>query len=883
MHRTPFWLSLLLVACSARPPVGTLTAPPSRAPAVRGAMSTTTELKRGWRIQSSARATQSGEEVSQVRFSTAGWFDARVPSTVLANLQDDGVYRNLYDGDNLAAVPTARFAVPWWYRTEFDLAAAPATTHTFLHLEGVNDRAEIWLNGRRVATSDQIVGAFRAFDLDVTSLVHDGANAVAIRVDPVDPANDLTITWIDWNPLAPDNGMGLWQPVSIRRSGPVSLRDPYVATDLPLPRTDSADLTVSATLRNDGDTSVTATVSGTIGDVAFSKEVSIAANGVQEVSFDPAFFAQLHLQDPQVWWPAQLGKQPLYELTLSVAVGGIESDTASTTFGIREVSSELMGSGARRWLVNGKPILIRGAGWASDLLLRPVPTRVEQQLTYAREIGLNAIRLEGKLETDHFYDVADRLGILVLPGWMCCDRWQESDSWTPEEHAIGQASATTQALRMRDHPSVIAFLIGSDTNPAPDVAREFVNALDVAEWPDPILASASGDWTSPLEPTGLKMTGPYDWVPPGYWYAPQADGGATGFNTETSAGASIPELETVRRMLTPAERRTLWQRPSRPQAHSGTGDSVFNNFRIFGTAMDERMGRATSLADFVQKAQVMQYENERAMFEAFGREKYATSTGVIQWMFDSAWPSLHWNLFDYYLEPNGSTFGAQKANESVHVQYSYDDASVVVVNETPTAIQGLTTRTRVYALDGTLLYDHSAAVSVHADGVSTVQTVPDPRGLTSTYFVRLALRDSDGTLVSTNTYWLSTAPDTLSWNRSRWFFTPTRTFADFTALSSLPTARPDVTECSRTDDGVQRFLRTTVSNGEASVAFFLRLRLTDGSGADITPVAWSDNDLTLMPGERRTVTARFEGSKDTHVIVSGWNVPTSTIDAVPAC
>jgi exo-1,4-beta-D-glucosaminidase len=310
---------------------------------------------------------------------------------------------------------------------------------------------------------------------------------------------------------------------------------------------------------------------------------------------------------------------------------------------------------------------------------------------------------------------------------------------------------------------------------------------------------------------------------------------------------------------------------------------VFNNFKIFGNAMDARMGPATSLADFVQKAQVMQYENERAMFEAFGREKYATATGVIQWMFDNAWPSLHWNLFDYYLEPNGSTFGAQKANEPVHVQYSYDDASVVVVNQRPAAVDGLTARTHVYDLNGTSLYDHSAAISVPADGVSTVQTVPDPGGLTSTYFVRLTLRDPDGKLVSANTYWLSTAPETLAWNRSRWYYTPTKTYADFTALASLPQAHPNVTACARTDPTGRRILRATIANGETSVAFFVRLRLTDGSGADVTPVAWSDNDLTLMPGERRTITARFGGSAPAKLVVSGWNVPLSMVASPPAC
>jgi exo-1,4-beta-D-glucosaminidase len=879
--RSPVWALFVLVACTASPPSAVPTSTGTGTPAV--VASSTIDLDRDWSIQSSAVATEDGALISFPGFSVEGWYAATVPSTVLADLEDDGVYPDLYVGDNLDAVAPEAFASPWWYRTEFDLPAAPPSTHTFLRLGGVNYRAEVWLNGKRVASSDEVVGTFRAFELDVTAQVHQGPNALAIRVDPVDVANDLTITWIDWNPLAPDNGMGLWQPVSIARSGPVSIRDPFVETDLPLPATDSADLTVSATVRNDSDEAVTTSLDGAIGDVEFAQSVSLAPHEAKEVTFAPSAFPQLRLTDPDVWWPYQLGGQPLSELTLSATVGTNVSDTTATEFGVREIGSELMPSGSRRWLVNGVPILIRGAGWASDMLLRPNPTRVEQQLGYARDLGLNAIRLEGKLESDHFYDVADELGILVLPGWMCCDRWQESESWNDEEHVVGRESAAAQGLRLRNHPSVVGFLVGSDTNPSPDVEEELVGALQRIRWPTPILASASGDRTDLLGPTGVKMTGPYDWVPPGYWYASRADGGAWGFNTETSAGASIPELESVRRMLTPAEQEALWRSPSQPQPHTGTGDSVFNDFGVFANAMTKRLGAATSLADFVRKAQVLQYESERAMFESFGREKYDTATGVIQWMFNNAWPSLHWNLFDYYLEPNGSYFGAKKANEPVHIQYSYDDGSVVVVNQTPAAIDDLTARTRVYDLDGVLRSDRSRSVSLPADGVAMAGAVPDMGDLTSTYFVRLTLHDAAGALISTNTYWLSTVPETLAWSKSRWYYTPTERYADLTALSKLPDVHLDPSACTATDPEGARIVRVSVDNDTTAVAFFVRLQLIDRAGDDVVPVRWSDDDLTLMPGERRVVTASFDGASRAKVVTGGWNVPVQTLDRLPAC
>ncbi len=589
---------------------------PSAAPAAFGGAVSRTSLDEGWSIQSSASEEAPPRVLSRPGFSTTDWYPVTLPSTVLAGLVANGEYDDLYVGTNLENVWGPRFDVPWWYRTEFELQGEPGA-RTQLHFDGINYRADVYVNGKLVADHDRVAGTFRTYAFDVTDLVRAGANAVAVRVYPVDANHDLTITWVDWSPLAPDRGMGIWHAVWLTRSGGVTVSDPQVVSDMPLPDTDRADLSVTATVRNAGDSPVTADVAGAIGTIAFSKPVVLDAGESALVTFDPESYPQLHLTDPPVWWPYQMGDQPLEELTVTASVDGVESDRASTSFGIREVNAEYMPNGARRFLINGKPILIRGGGWASDMLLRPVPQRVDDQLMYVRDMGLNAVRLEGKLESDHFFDEADRLGILVMPGWMCCDYWQESWKWTDDVKAIARASMTSQAIRMRNHPSVFMFMIGSDTKPVVDVQKMYVDALRAARWPNPILASSSDDTSSVLGPTGVKMTGPYDWVPPGYWYDPRAQGGADGFNTETSAGQSIPEIENLRRMLTSVELRALWTEPRTPQYHAGVGDSVFKTFHIFDRAMTARMGAPTGLADYVRKAQVMAYENERAMFEAF--------------------------------------------------------------------------------------------------------------------------------------------------------------------------------------------------------------------------------------------------------------------------
>ena len=580
-----------------------------------------------------------------------------------------------------------------------------------------------------------------------------------------------------------------------------------------------------------------------------------------------------------------MGDQPLEELTMTASVDGVVSDRATTSFGIREVSAEYMPNGARRFLINGTPILIRGGGWASDMLLQPVPGRVDDQLMYVRDMGLNTVRLEGKLESDHFFDEADRLGILVMPGWMCCDYWQESWKWTDDVKAIARASMTSQADPDAQPPERLHVHDRQrhEAGPGrPADVREGAAGRALAE-PDPgvldrrHVVRARTDRGEDDRPVRLG--------PAGLLVRPARRRRRRGLQHGDERRTVDPRDREPARMLSRDELRALWTEPRTPQYHAGVGDSVFKTFHIFDRAMTARMGAPTSLADYVRKAQVMAYENERAMFESFSRNKYA-ATGLIQWMLNNAWPSLHWNLFDWYLEPNGSTFGAKIANEPLHVQYSYDDRSVAVVNQTLEAASGLTAEARVFDLGGDERWHRSAAVDVAADGVAHLFHVPQPANITSTYFVELTLSDASGDVVSRNVYWLSTAAERLAWRASTWFFTPTKTYADFTALADLPTTRPTVSACADAADGTGT-IRVAVTNDGDDVAFFVRVRLTAGPhGHDVTPVTWSDGYVTLMPGEERTLTASYR-TADLHgaepsVDVSGWNVPASR-PAIEAC
>jgi exo-1,4-beta-D-glucosaminidase len=546
----------------------------------------------------------------------------------------------------------------------------------------------------------------------------------------------------------------------------------------------------------------------------------------------------------------------------------VMSDRQDVTFGIQHVASELTPEGHRLFKVNGRPLLIRGGGWASDMLLRPAPTaRLEAEMRYVKEMGLNTIRLEGKLETDEFYDLADRHGILLMPGWCCCDQWEMWDKWDAEDHQVAPASLKDQILRIRNHPSVLVWLNGSDFPPPADVERRYLDVLTQCEWSKPVLSNAT-DAPGPLSgPSGVKMKGPYDYVPPSYWLKDTKNGGAFGFATEIGPGAAVPPIESLRQMLPPDH---MWPIDDFWRFHAG-GDE-FKDLRRFTEALEARYGRATGVADYARKAQALAYEGERAMFEGYARNKYV-STGVIQWMLNNAWPSMIWHLYDYYLRPGGGYFGTKKANEPVHVQYSYDDRSVVVVNDLYDGVNGLRVSVDVFDLQLVSKFSREATINLQPDSVARVLTVPSLSDITTTYFLRLRAVDAGGREVSRNFYWLSTRDDVLDWQNTKWYYTPTTQHADLRALAQLP---PTTVTVSPRFEGTGTPGTATVSvrNSGRALAFQVRLKLIDPrDGREILPVYWADNYFELFPGETREIRVSYPAvGRQPRVEVEAWNV-----------
>jgi exo-1,4-beta-D-glucosaminidase len=853
---------------------------------------TVTALHEDWRLQSACKLEASGDAISQPEFHPEGWLKTAVPSTVLATEFADGLIPDPYFGLNLRQLPgtdypigkifanlpmaeTSPYRCGWWYRTEFTATRAK-DERVWLHFAGLNYRGEIWLNGKKIAGSDSVAGAYRTYDFDVTDALKPG-NTNVLAVETFAPTEkDLGINWVDWNPCPPDKDMGLWGAVDLVTTGEVTLRSPLAVTHFTDNTLSEADLTLYAELHNATNQAIKGKIEGSAAGIPFAQSVELAPNEDRSAVFTPDAFPQLKLHNPKPWWPAQMGNPHLERLTMRFVPEGspMPSDEQAVDFGIREITSELTENGSRLFRINGKPILIRGAGWSQDMLLRTDAKKLRQQFQLVREMNLNTIRLEGKLETEDFFHLADEQGILVMLGWCCCDHWEHWKDWTPNDLTIATASLHDQMLRLRHHASLLVWLNGSDGPPPANVENAYLKVESDTHWPNPILSSASATKTTPTGATGVKMTGPYDYVAPNYWYVDKEHGGAWGYNTETSPGPAIPSLASREKFLTDPQ---AWPPTADWSFHNGS--AKFTTLNVMNAAMDAAYATPNSAADFERIAQTMEYDSERAMFEAYSRNKYQ-STGVVQWMLNNAWPSMIWHLYDYYLDAGAGYFATRKACEPVHIQYSYDDHSIVVVNSTYSPKPGLKASIHVHSLDWKKLDSTDASIDATPDSSQSIATIPASlySGGEKILFVDLALSDTAGRVVSRNFYWIPTTPTTFDFGKTTYVTTPATHHEDLTGLANLPKAKLSAQAAiETTPSGREVVLRLT--NPSTTLAFQVHGAIRTRTGGLISPVFWSDNWIEVLPGETRTLTATLpeNAGPAPEVQVDGWNIAPETL------
>ncbi len=803
-------------------------------------------------------------QISTPGFAAESWYKAAVPGTVLTSLVAAGIYPEPLYGENMRSIPESLNKADYWYRTEIPAPAAATGEHTWLHFGGVNYAADVWVNGELVGN---IKGAFLRGDFDISSRIRRGhpvAIAVLVHPEPhpgvphehtqalgmggnggvtaIDgPTFLATIGW-DWIPAIRDRDTGIWLPVTLSTSGPVVLRDPYVTSQLSA-KFDSADVTITTGLENKTAEAVEGDLVGTItGDgreVKFRKHVTVEAGKNQTISLDAASMPELHISHPKLWWPNGYGEPNLYSLTLRFEAGHAVSDRQVVSFGIRKVEYEVPGSENLTLVVNGVKVMVRGGDWGMDEAMKRIPReRLDAQIHMHQLANLNMIRnWVGQSTSPDLYDLADKYGILL---WDEFFQPNPGDGPNVSDIPTYLANVTDKVLRFRNHPSIVVWCARNEGHPPKqldDALAKMMAKLD----PTRLYQSSSTDGR------GVSSHGPYYWRSPRFFYQINE-----AFKTETGS-VSVPTLESIQGMMPKKDWETINDDWAQHDLAAGAqrGDE-------YPAVLAKRFGPIRNLADFARKAQLANYEAFRAMYESRNADMFTKTTGILTWMSNPAQPSFVWQLYHYDLEPNSSLYGAKKASEPVHVQFNEADRDVEVVNNRAVDLHGLKLRQTIYRFDGKIDSNQVKPIDVvPASSTKKLATIWVNPHITEVYFIKLDLTDADGKLLSTNFYWQNVAQD------------------DYTKLNDLPLVKLDVKAVSHFSGGKALF-DVAVHNPTEHIALMAHLQLHEkGTGGRVLPVFYSDNYISLAPGESRNITIEA-AADDVHgdplLLVDGYNV-----------
>ncbi|MBS1875667.1 MAG: glycoside hydrolase family 2 [Acidobacteria bacterium] len=797
------------------------------------------------------------------------WYRATVPGTVLTTLVNNNVYPEPSYGENNRPnlIPESLCRTSYWYRTEFDVPGSYAGRQIWLNFEGINYIADVWVNGAKVGV---IKGAFISGIFNVTALVKPGTKAaVAVLIAPPPHPGDpwektmanqrgpngggvdgplgqdgptfvAAIGW-DWVPGVRDRQIGIWRRVTLTATGPVVMENPFVTTDVPLPRTDSADVSVEVTVRNTGSVGQAGVVRGTLGAMSFRPTaVTLGPDASQVVRL------KLTVKNPRLWWPNGFGEPNLYPLHLAFELGGKVSDFADLNVGIRKVTYFVEGSKNLTLSVNGVPVFAKGGNWGMDEVLKRIPrSRLEAQIRLHKLANYTILRnWVGQSTTEDLYDLCDRYGIMV---WDEFFQANPANGLDPLDAQLYLANVRDKVLRFRSHPAIVIWCGRNEGAPPAEIDRgiaRIVKELDPGRYYQSSSTAGNGV---------ISGGAGYHWREPRLFY-----GDYPAFNTEIGS-ASIPTLEAIQAWM-PAKDLFDVNFPNDAWALrclvGGNGNPVD---RPLERVLAKRFGPYATLADFVRKAQLADYEAFRAMYEARMSRLFHPTTAIITWMSNPALPSLVWQIYDYSLEPFGSFFGVQKASETVHIMMTQDDFRVMLVNHRPAALEGYKYRVRLVNLDGAVQFDETAAVGTAGVSRATeLRTLPSPDGLSAVHFVKLELMDRTGRVVSDNFYWKEAKQD------------------DLTAMDTLPDVEL-VGSVVRRDGAGKCVLDVTLRNPGRVAAVMAHLQLRNAkTNQRVLPVYYSDNYVSLLAGEKRTITV--EASADALaggrplVVVDGWNV-----------
>lgn len=840
--------------------------------AATAAPTSRTNLHSGWKVQSSARAGTDGSKLGDL----SEWYDATVPSTAMGVLCENGVYGpELLEGLNYKTIDRTQFDVPWWWTTTFEVPVPSEGDRVLLELDGITYRADVWVNGKLVAPAKDIYGTFRRHSIDITPYAGKD-NTLALLVYRAQ-GGEPNMGFVDWNPRPADENLGVFRPVWVHVvSGGVQLSDPAVKSKVNTSTLDEAWLTVEATLKNTSGKTVDGNLVARFDGRTLRRSVSLAPGETHTISVSASDDEALHIRNPRLWWTHNLGTPEMYSMDLSFEADGKTTDRTNVKFGIREIEDYFTDDQQRGFRLNGKPVLVRSAGWTDDIFLRNDSARNETEASYVRDMNLNSIRFENVWGTsEHIYDLCDSLGLLAFTGWSCQWEWPQylgspCDKFggisTPEDMDLVAESLGHQVAWLRNHPSIAGWFVGSDMLPRPELEERYIKVLSKLD-NRPCITAAKQKISDLSGPSGTKMLGPYEYVAPNYWYDPNAKGGAWGWNTETCIGAQFPQKESILRMIPDDQ---LWPAGEAWSYHC-TGAEGMNSLKVIDGVIEGRYGGASSFDDYMRKAEWINYDGTRTMFEAF-RARIPRATGIVQWMLNSAWPSLYWQLYDHYLVPTSAYYSLRHSNAPVQLIYDYGKRAVVAVNESAGTVKATASMERHAASGNGHGIIDSKEIIIEPYSVVDVFQVEDPAEL---QFVFLSLDSPTGKSISENFYVLSPEQDESDWEHGDWYIMPVKKHADYTGLSKLPEAVVK-TSVERHGDTVY----VTLQNRSDGVAFFNRLAAKDKDGRLIAPALWSDNYFSLRPGQKKTVICRLSNPAEAHsatITLDGWNTKSKTL------
>jgi len=628
----------------------------------------------------------------------------------------------------------------------------------------------------------------------------------------------------------------------------VLIKDPLVTTDLPLPKTDSSDITVEATLNNITDQPQKGVLRGSIENITFQESVELPAHSTQKMRFDPSSTPTLHMNHPRLWWPNGYGPQNLYKLHLAFIQKGAPSDVQDVSFGVRKISYSVPDSENLTISVNGARVFIRGGNWGLDEMLKRIPReRLEAEIRMHQIANLNLIRnWVGQSTNEDFYELCDKYGILL---WDEFFQPNPSDGPDPTDLDTYMANVRDKILHYRNHPSIAVWCARNEGFPPKEIddrLRVMMAELEPTRRYQP--SSTSG--------AGVRSNGPYFWREPREYYKIGDDF----FKTETGS-VSVPTLESVHGMMPQKDWETINDDWAEHDMAKGAqhGD-------LYPIKLAERYGKVANLADFVRKAQLMNFEAYRSMYEGRNAKLFHPTTAIITWMSHPAQPSFVWQLYHYDLEPNSSLFAVRSAGELQHIQLNESDGTIQVVNNLPTPLEKAAAHVTLLNLDGTIASENDMPVNAEAASALTLGPLQLPATVSTVHFLKLDLKSAAGKLLSTNFYWLDGAENG----------------DDLTDLNKLPevTLQPQIT---RTVVGTKTNITVTLRNDSKSVALMAHVQLRrKTSNTRVLPVYYDSNYISLIPGESRVIHIEAD-TKDLHgepalVVVDGFNVtvkPTS--------